>query len=77
MKSHAKDKAQVVPRSTLEFQGDLPCHASDTSNKAFSKPLSERSRSRDELIKSLPEPARPRIVLGRAGRAQSRSWPGG
>lgn len=70
MKSRSKDKDQVVPRQTLPFQGDLPCHASNASNKAFSKAVSEPSRYGDILVKSCTKSSRPQIVLGR-------SWPGG
>lgn len=74
MKSRSKDKDQVVPGQTLPFQGDLPCHASNASNKAFSKAVSEPSRCGHILVTSCPDASRPRVVLG---RALSRSLPGG
>lgn len=58
MKSSVEDKDQVVPRVAQAFQGDLPCHASNTSNKAFSKAVSEPSRSGATLIISCPESTR-------------------
>lgn len=59
MKSYVKDKDQVTPGQTLPFQGDLPCHASNASNKAFSKAASEPSRYGEMLVTSCPEPSRP------------------
>lgn len=70
VKSYAEDKDQVVLMQTLPFQGDLPCHTSNASNKAFSKAASEPSRCGHMLAMFCTESARPQIVL-------SRSWPGG
>lgn len=58
MKSNAKGKDQVVLRPAQVFQGDLPCHASNASNKAFSKTVSEPSRSWATLVISCPESTR-------------------
>lgn len=42
-----KTRIKVVSCPAQAVQGDLPCHASNASNKAFSKAVSERSRSGD------------------------------